>query len=83
MEIKGQIIKILPIESGASWEKQSIVLQPEGQYAKPVCITFFKDKVSLISSLFEGETITVHINVSSREHNERWYTEINGWRVEK
>ena len=83
MEIKGQIIKILPIESGANWEKQSIVLQPEGQYAKPVFISFFKDKISLISGLFEGETITVSINISSREHNGKYYTEVNGWRVEK
>lgn len=83
MEIKGQIIKILPLETGATWEKQSIVLQPEGQYAKPVYITFFKDKIELIKGLFEGETITVSINISSREHNERWYTEVNGWRVEK
>lgn len=83
MEIKGQITNILPLESGATWEKQSIVLQPEGQYAKPVYITFFKDKISLISSLFVGETITVSINISSREHNGKYYTEVNGWKVEK
>jgi len=83
MEIKGQITRILPLEQGGTWEKQSIVLQPEGQYAKPVAITFFKDKIEQIKGLFEGETITVHINISSREHNERWYTEVNGWRVEK
>ena len=83
MQIKGQIIKILPLETGATWEKQSIVLQQEGDYGKPVCITFFKDKVSLIKGLFQGETITVSINISSREHNGKYYTEINGWRVER
>ena len=83
MQIKGQIIKILPLETGATWEKQSIVLKEEGEYGKTICVTFFKDKVSLIKGLFEGETITVSINISSREHNGKYYTEINGWRVEK
>jgi len=31
----------------------------------------------------EGETITAHIDLQSRESNGRWYTDVKAWRVER
>ena len=88
MEIKGQIISIGQLQTGATktggtWQKQEIVIMQDTDYPKPACITFFGDKVEKIKGFFTGETITVSVNIESREYNGRWYTEVNGWRVEK
>jgi len=31
----------------------------------------------------EGETLTVSVDIESREFNGRWYTDIRAWRVER
>ena len=31
----------------------------------------------------EGETVTVHFDLESREYNGRWYTDVKAWRIER
>ena len=31
----------------------------------------------------EGETLTAHIDIQSREYNGRWYTDVKAWKVER
>ena len=31
----------------------------------------------------QGETITAHIDIASREYNGRWYTDVKAWRVDR
>lgn len=31
----------------------------------------------------EGETLTVHFDLESREYNGRWYTDVKAWRIER
>ena len=31
----------------------------------------------------EGEQLTAHIDIASREYNGRWYTDVKAWRVER
>lgn len=87
MEITGTVYKILPIQSGESktsgnWTKQEIVIETEGQYPKKVCITCFGKVVDNLDVLKTGAKIKAHINIESREYNERWYTEVKAWKVE-
>lgn len=86
MEIQGKIIKILPLQSGESarggWKKQDFVIETPGQYPKKVCISLWGDKIDQ-ANIQEGEDITASINVESREFNEKWYTEIRAWKVQK
>jgi len=86
MEIQGKIIKILALQSGESarggWKKQEFIIETEGQYPKKICISLWGDKVDQ-NKLQEGEMITASINIESREYNERWYTEIKAWKIQK
>ncbi|MEN8226266.1 MAG: DUF3127 domain-containing protein [Bacteroidota bacterium] len=85
-EIKGKIIKIIDPVKGEGkngpWKKQEFIFETEGQYPKKVCIANWNDKVSA-DDLKMGEEYTVSINIESRDYNDRWYTEIKMWKVEK
>ncbi|MFT4645212.1 MAG: hypothetical protein ACI8ZX_001625 [Planctomycetota bacterium] len=86
MEIQGKVKKILPMQTGEStrggWKKQEFILETTGQYPKQVCIALWGDKIEQ-SNITEGEDITASINVESREFNERWYTDVKAWKIQK
>jgi len=86
MEIQGKVVKILPLQTGdnarGGWKKQDFVLETPGQYPKQVCISLWGDKIDQ-TPLVEGEEITASINVESREFNDRWYTDVKAWKIQK
>jgi len=83
MQIKGKVTQLLAPQSGqgknGEWKKQDFILETEEQYPKKVCITIFGDKLKVS----EGQNITAHINVESREYNEKWYTNITMWKFDQ
>jgi hypothetical protein len=88
MEVTGKIVAILPSTEGVSrmgnkWKKQEYVLETQEQYPKKVCFGLFgADRIDQ-AAIREGETVTVSFDIESREFNGKWYTNINGWKVEK
>lgn len=86
LKITGNVTQILEEQSGESkngpWRKQDFVLETQGQYPKPVCITQWGEKIEEFA-VQEGEQITVHIDIQSREYNGRWYTDVKAWRVDR
>ncbi len=86
MELSGTVYKILPIQSGTgangTWTKQEIVIETEGQYPKKVCVSCFGKVLDNLDTLHVGVKIKAHINIESREYNDRWYSEIKAWRIE-
>lgn len=86
MELTGTIIKILPLQSGqgknGEWKKQEFVVETASQYPKKVCVTVWGDKIDQFQ-LKEGEQVTASIEIESREYNNRWYTDVKAWRVQK
>lgn len=65
-----------------SWKKQEFIFETAGEYPKKVCIANWNDKVAA-DELTLGAELTVSINIESREFNDRWYTDVKMWRVEK
>lgn len=86
MDISGKITEILPEKSGTSargpWRKQEYVIEIPGDYPKQVCFMAWGDKIDQFA-IKEGEELTVHIDLESREYNGRWYTDVKAWRVER
>ena len=85
MEITGKIIQKLPIIEGESkngkWKKQDIIIETLEEYSRKVCVSVWNGKIEQ-SILEEGNTITVSINLESREYNGKWYTNIKALRIE-
>ena len=88
MEIQGTLIKILPIESGqknggGEWSSQTVIVEQDGQYPKPVAINLFGDKINLLNGIQLNDKLKISINVESREYNEKYFTKINAWQISK
>lgn len=85
MEIKGKVVQLLPLQTGAgkngTWKKQDFVIETDGQYPKKVCISAWGDKVGA-DSLEVGRDVNVSFDVESREYNGKWYTDLKAWKVD-
>ena len=86
LQITGKVIQILEEQSGEGrngpWRKQEFILETPGQYPKQVCLVQWGDAIDK-ANVQEGETLTAHIDIQSREYNGRWYTDVKAWRVER
>lgn len=87
LELIGKLIKVLPMQSGTSargtWSKQDFVIETQEQYPKKVCISAWGERVNELASAVAGDLLKISFNVESREFNERWYTDVRAWRIEK
>ncbi len=88
LRIKGKVIKILPEQKGTSargeWKKQDFVVEStEDQFPKKICFTLFNDKAASLNGMTPGTDVEVFFNIESREFNEKWYHNINAFRVER
>jgi len=88
MEIKGQVVAILPLESGITkagkdWQKLTIVIEfSEGNYQKKLALSATKEElIKTLKNLKQGDSITASINLESREFNGKWFNSINVWKV--
>ena len=86
MELTGRIIHQLEEKSGTSargeWRKQEYVIEVPGDYPKKVCFMVWGDKIDQFQ-IREGQELTVHFDLESREYNGRWYTDVKAWKVER
>ena len=86
LQITGQVISVLEERSGTGakgeWRQQDFILETSGEYPKKVCIGQWGDRIDEFG-VTVGETLTVHIDLKSREYNDRWYTDVTAWRIEK
>ena len=86
MEVTGKIIKVLAIQRGqgknGDWQKQDFVIETADQYPKKICITAWGKLVDVIETYKIGQTVTAHINLESREYNEKWFSEIKAWKID-
>ncbi len=86
-EITGKIEKILPEQSGqgqyGAWVKRGFVVETDDKYPKKVYFTTWGDKADELNKLFVGDMVTVSFRPESREYNERWYTDLKVWKIQK
>ena len=88
MELEGRIARKLNVQTGTSargtWAKQEFVLEyQEGNFPTQVCMNVWgEEKVRDLDKYQVGDKVKVAFNLSSREYNGRWYTDVRAWRIE-
>ena len=82
-------MKILDAEEGVSkadkpWKKQSFVIDTGAQYNPEICFQVFgEDRIEkIIEPLEEGMEVDVFFNLSSREYNDKYFHNVDAWKVE-
>ncbi|MDR0691886.1 MAG: DUF3127 domain-containing protein [Prevotellaceae bacterium] len=87
LELIGKLIKTLPVQSGTSargtWSKQDFIIETQEQYPRMVCMTAWGGQMNELSAVAEGDVLKISFDIESREFNERWYTNVKAWRIEK
>ncbi len=87
MEIEGTLIQKLAVQSGKSargdWAKQEFVIEyQEGNFPTKACFSVWgADKVKELEQFQIGDKIRLAFNISSREYNGKWYTDLRAWRI--
>ena len=72
------------VQASATIVKRDLVLTVQsGQYENLNAFELMNDKCSLTDSLTEGQEVTVHYNIRSREWNGRYFTNLIAWKIEQ
>ena len=88
LEIEGRIARKLNVQTGTSargaWSKQEFILEyQEGNFPSQICMNVWgEDKVRDLDKYQVGDKVRISFNLSSREFNGRWYTDVRAWRIE-
>ena len=89
LQITGTITKITDVQegtaksSGKTWKKLGFVVHTTSEYPKDVFFSVFgEEKVENFLKFNKvGQTVDVSFNVESREYNDRFYTDLQAWKV--
>ena len=86
MEITGKVVRLGALTEGTSargpWRKQDLIIETEEQYPRTVCLTCWTNQIEEIQNFAPGQTIKAQIELSSREFNGKWYTDVRVWRFD-
>ena len=86
MEITGKVVRLGGLTEGTSakgpWRKQDLIIETDEQYPKTVCLTCWTNQIDEVQRMVPGQMIKAQIDISSREFNGKWYTDVRVWRFE-
>lgn len=88
LDLVGKVIKKLPVQSGTSargdWSKQEFIIETQENFPKKICMNVWgSEKVEELSKFKDGENLKISVNIESREFNNRWYTDIRAWKIDR
>lgn len=62
-----------------AWIKQELIVQTTEQYPKTICVSLWNDAARLVrDNVKQGTLLSIRLEISSREYNGKWYTEVTG-----
>ena len=86
MEIIGKVVRLGHLTEGQSargpWRKQELIIETEEQFPRTVCLICWTNQIEEIQKFAPGQTIKAQIEISSREFNGKWYTDVRVWRFD-
>ncbi len=89
LSIQGTLLKKLNPESGIrkdgrGWKKQNFILQTENSFNNEICFQLFgEEKIAILRNIEIGTKIEVFFNLHSREYNQKYYHNIDAWKINK
>jgi hypothetical protein len=83
-ELTGNLHKIYPTEEkSASFQAREFVVVTEENYPQYVKFQLTQDKCGLMDSYKEGEKIKVFFDLKGREWQDKYFTNLGAWKLEK
>ncbi|OAV43785.1 DUF3127 domain-containing protein [Lewinella sp. 4G2] len=84
-EITGTLVKKYEVETkGESFRVRDFVIKANdgGQYDNFVKFQTTQDRTALVDDINEGDEIKVHFDLRGRQWQDKYFTNLNAWRVE-
>ncbi len=86
METTAKLTQITNATEGTSqkgpWRKATVVFETQEQYPKTIAVDFFNTRLEQATKIPLGTVCKVGFDISSREFNGKWYTNLNGFSIE-
>lgn len=83
-ELEGVLHKVFDTENKtATFQAREFVVKTDGQYPQFIKFQLTQDRCDSVEGYTEGEPIKVYFDLRGREWNEKYFTNLNAWRVEK
>ena len=81
--INGKLHKKFAVESKtATFSTREFVIMTEEQYPQYIKFQLVQDRTGVIDQFQEGQQITVHFDLRGREWQEKYFTNLQAWKVE-
>ncbi len=82
-ETEGILHKVFDTENKTdTFQTREFVIKHEGNYPQFIKFQLTQDRCDLISNFKEGDNLKVSFDLRGREWNERYFTNLNAWRIE-
>lgn len=81
----GRLHKVFDTEQkSASFQAREFVIEmADGKFPQMIKFQLTQDKCALIDDYSEGDDISVEFDLRGREWNERYFTNLNAWRISR
>ncbi|MDP6524680.1 MAG: DUF3127 domain-containing protein [Kiritimatiellia bacterium] len=81
-EITGKVKVVMDQQTFPSgFTKREFVLTTEEDYPQDVKFECIKDRCSMLDGVNVGDQLTVSFNIRGNEYNERYYVNLQAWRI--
>ena len=83
-EIEGKLHKKFDIENKTdTFQTREFVIVTEGTYPQFVKFQLTQDRCGIIEGFNENDKVKVYFDLRGREWNEKYFTNLNAWKIEK
>lgn len=83
-ELSGAVKLVNDLQTFASgFTKREFVVTTKERFPQDVKFECVKDRTQLLDGVNAGEDVTVHFDVRGNEYNDRYYVNLNCWKLEK
>lgn len=81
----GRVHKVFDTEEkSASFSVRDLVLEiSDGKFPQMIKFQLVQDKCALLDDYSEGDEVTVEFDLRGREWNDKYFTNLNVWRIDK
>lgn len=82
-ELEGKVKVIMETQTFASgFSKREFVIEVEdGKFPQMIKFECIKDKAAQLDQLSEGDPVKVNFDIRGNEYKERYYVNLNAWKV--
>ena len=84
-ELEGKVKVLLDAQTFASgFSKREFVVEVEdGKFPQSIKFEAVKDKAAQLDNLSVGDAVKVNFDIRGNEYNDRYYVNLNAWKITK